>query len=138
MATIDESRRYERFLRSQEAERQRDHDERQQLWAFVWILFGFKMVAGAILLYWLEWQDFVYLFTAISWPWFVVPAIALAGPISNRMRLRRARRKRNALRRAEFHLHRTQEAGATESAMTLLDEDGKPLASRKPGGAGLD
>jgi hypothetical protein len=102
MAVIDQDQRYARILRAQQAEQKRDRDERQQLWIFVWILFGFKFVSMAILIFWIKWEQVLYIAVMTSWWWLIVPIVAFSGPILKRLRLRRVRRNLAALRRAEF------------------------------------
>ena len=102
MATFEQSERVASVLRMQQAEAERDRNERQQLWTFVWILFAFKLVSVGILIWWIEWNTFLYVVGMTSWFWLVIPSIALAGPILNRQRMRRMRKKRAALQRAEF------------------------------------
>lgn len=88
-----------------EIEQERAADEKSTVWAFVWTLFAFKIVtvlatfwaaagsleAGVILL-------------ATNWFYLAVPAIAVAGPLAFRYRLRKARRRRMAMLRAEWML----------------------------------
>lgn len=73
-------------------------------WTFVWILFVFKMVT--VFMIW--WASRSYatsaLLLATTWFWMVIPAIALAGPLAFRYRLRQVRKRREALRRAEWLL----------------------------------
>jgi hypothetical protein len=102
MATINQVSRYDLALRQQEAEHERAREERQSLWMFLWVLFGFKVVSVGVLIWWIEWDEFVYLVGLTTWPWIAIPGLAISGPILNRLRLRRVRRKREALRQAEF------------------------------------
>jgi FtsH-binding integral membrane protein len=123
MAVIDQDQRYARMLRAQQAEQQRDRDERQQLWAFVWILFGFKFLTMALLIFWIEWEQVLYIAAMTSWWWLVVPAVALSGPIMNRLRMRRMRRKRAALRSAEFS-ERSARGSGNDVVFSLIEEPG--------------
>ncbi len=104
MATTDLSARHNAALERQTAERKQEEDERITAWAFIWTLFGFKMASVVVLLYWIGPGEFAYIVGATTWPWLVIPGIALAGPIGYRLRLRRMRKRREELRRAEFEL----------------------------------
>ena len=107
MATIDHRARHHAALERQTAERKQAEDERITAWAFIWTLFAFKMASVIVLLYWIGPGEFAYIVGATTWPWLVIPGIALAGPIGYRLRLRRMRKRRDELRRAEFDLGRT-------------------------------
>lgn len=138
MAAIDQSDRYANALHRQQVEFERDRDERQMLWIFLWTLFGFKMVSVGVLIWWMEWQTFVAIVGMTTWPWLIIPGAALAGPVVSKLRMRRIRRKRTALRRAEFESG--QPAAAPTGANLLVidqhdnvlnldegrDSDGKP------------
>jgi len=109
MATTDLSARHNAALERQTAERKQEEDEKATAWAFIWTLFGFKMASVIVLLYWIGPGEFAFIVGATTWPWLVIPGIALAGPIGYRLRLRRVRKRREELRRAEFHLgHRSR------------------------------
>lgn len=77
-------------------------DDKTAAWAFVWILFAFKMATLGIVVYMnpsvITWTIVV----ATSWFWLIVPAIAFAGPILFRWRLVKLRKRRAALRRSEW------------------------------------
>jgi len=104
MAMIDVDARHHAALERQAAERKQEEDERVTAWAFIWTQFAFKMASVAVLLYWIGPGEFAYIVGATTWPWLVIPGIALAGPIGYRLRLRRMRKRREELRRAEFHV----------------------------------
>lgn len=105
MAMIDQSARHQAALQRLAAERKQEHDEKVTAWAFLWTLFAFKMASVLVLLFWVGPGEFAYIVGATTWPWLVIPGIALAGPISYQLRLRRMRKRREQLRRAEFALH---------------------------------
>lgn len=105
MAMIDHSAKHQAALERLAAERKREHDEKVTAWAFIWTLFGFKMASVLVLLFWIGPGEFAYIVGATTWPWLVIPGIALAGPISYQLRLRRMRKRRDQLRRAEFSAH---------------------------------
>jgi len=129
MAAIDRSSHYERALRKQQYDQRLEQEERRQLWTFVWILFGFKIASIGLLVFWIEWHEFKYLIGLTTWPWFVIPAVALTPPLLNRLRLRRMRRRREQLRRAEFDVEPTP-SSANAVTMTVLDAKGRPIDRR--------
>jgi hypothetical protein len=102
MAMTDLSARHDAALQRLAAERKQEQDERTTAMAFLWTLFGFKMASVLVLLYWIGPGEFAYIVGATTWPWLVIPGLALAGPISYRLRRRQVRKRRDALRRAEF------------------------------------
>ncbi len=104
MAQIDHSQAHAAALRRQEAERKQAADERATVWAFVWTLFAFKVITVGVLLFWIAPQEFAPVAALSTWPFLIIPGAALAGPIGYRWRRRRVRRKRDALRRAEFSI----------------------------------
>lgn len=78
------------------------YDEKPAVWAFLWTLFAFKMATvGAIIWASQSWETGVLL-TATTWPFLIIPAVAVAGPAAFYLRLRRVRRRREQLRRAEW------------------------------------
>ncbi|MGH2560822.1 MAG: hypothetical protein ACRDJH_17295 [Thermomicrobiales bacterium] len=80
------------------------YDETSVVWVFLWTLFAFKMATvGAILWASRGWEAGALL-TATTWPFLVIPAAAVAGPVAFSIRLRRVRRRREQLRRAEWML----------------------------------
>jgi type VI protein secretion system component VasK len=108
MAMTDLSARHHAALERLSAEQKQERDEKATVWAFIWTLFAFKIASVAVLLYWIGPGEFAYIVGATTWPWLVIPGIALSGPIGYRLRLRRMRKRREALRRAEFSTGRTQ------------------------------
>lgn len=135
MATLDQHDRYATVLRMQQAEFERDRDERQMLWIFLWILFGFKMVSVGILIWWIEWELFVAFVGLTTWPWLIIPGAALAGPALSQWRKRRMRKRRAALRRAEFELDSGAKSGRRPS-VNVIDDQGNPLDRRERGEPG--
>ena len=107
MAASDYSQRHSIILAQQDAEAKEAADAKQVVRVFLWTLFFFKLATLGALLYWASGQEFWVIIGATSWPWIVIPAIALSGPIGYHIRLRRVRRKREALRRAEWAQHDT-------------------------------
>ena len=107
MATSDYSQRHSDILAQQDAEAKDEADAKQVVHVFLWTLFVFKLATLGALLYWAGGREFWVILGATSWPWIVIPAVALSGPIGYQIRLRRVRRKREALRRSEWAQHDT-------------------------------
>lgn len=101
-----------RRLHRLEVEQRNDADGRAAVWGFIWTLFAFKMATVALIVWAAKDRESIALVLSTSWFWLFIPAAAISGPILYRIRLRRLRRRRQALRRAEW----------------LLDEPGQPDA----------
>ena len=101
MATVD----IHRFATeaSQRAEERRKADERSTVWAFLWVLFVFKIATVGVIFWAAEGSgEAGALLTATTWPWLFIPAFAIAGPAIYFYRLRRVRARREQLRRSEW------------------------------------
>jgi hypothetical protein len=87
------------------AQERRKRDERSTVWAFVWTLFAFKIVTVGVI-FWAAGGsgEAGALLAATTWMFFIVPAIAIAGPLAYFIRVRRVRARRSALQRAEWML----------------------------------
>ncbi len=80
------------------------HEDLGAAWAFLGILFAFKM-ATVVLIFWhMQTFETGMLLTATTWFWFPIAGLAVAGPLLFRYRLLRVRAKRERLRRAEWML----------------------------------
>ena len=78
-------------------------DEFVGLWAFVWILFGFKLIMLlAILWFATRSSDDMSVLAATHWFFMLIPILAIAGPLMFQMRLRKVRRRRAALQASEW------------------------------------
>ena len=86
-----------------------DDDGMTAAWAFVWILFAFKMITVALIFYHMRTAATAAILAATTWFWFPVIGLMIAGPLLFRLRLRRVRAKREALRRAEWMVSSDQE-----------------------------
>lgn len=102
MATTEHGAKRSSILAQQDAEAKEARDAKQVVHVFLWTLFVFKIITLAVLVIWIDPRDVWLLIGVSAWPWFVIPGIALAGPIGYQIRLRRMRRKRESLRRAEW------------------------------------
>ena len=92
-----------RALAALERERKEAADNRRTVWAFVWILFAFKIVTVGVIWYVAAGsRESTDLIMATTWFWLAIPAFAIAGPMLYRWRLVRQRRRREALRQAEW------------------------------------
>jgi hypothetical protein len=88
---------------SQAAEERQKADERSTVWAFLWTLFVFKILT-VVAIFWAAGgsSEAGALLSATTWPWLILPGVAIGGPLAYRYRLRRVRARRAALRRAEW------------------------------------
>ncbi|MGH2534278.1 MAG: hypothetical protein ACRDJW_18570 [Thermomicrobiales bacterium] len=80
------------------------YDETSVVWVFLWTLFVFKIATVGAIVWVSRGTDAWALLTATTWPFLVIPAAAVAGPAVFYFRLRRVRRRREQLRRAEWML----------------------------------
>lgn len=87
------------------SEQQREKDEKSTVWVFVWTLFVFKIVT-LVATFWAAAGslDAAIILMATNWIWLIIPTIAFSGPALYHLRLRRARRRRAAMVRAEWML----------------------------------
>jgi hypothetical protein len=94
----------ERHLAMREEERRVDESGRRASWAFLWTLFAFKIATVAVIWYAAtstrsHETPFII---ATTWYWFAIPILGISGPLLYRWRLVQQRRKREALRGAEW------------------------------------
>ena len=89
------------------------------MWLLLGAIGGAKLEAIAVVVWSSRSTEAGVLVGVTTWYWLVVAAALLAGPLLFRLRLRRARAKREALRRAEWLLGDGNEGVAS----------GVPLAS---------
>lgn len=93
-----------RHLAMREEERIRDESGRKAGWTFLWTLFVFKIVTVGII-----WHAAsaarsheTAFIVATTWYWLAIPILAISGPLLFRWRLIQQRRRRAALRGAEW------------------------------------
>lgn len=93
----------DRILKQLERERRAESDERATVWAFLWVLFGFKMATIGIIGYVAAGSgESLVMIAVTTWYWLVIPIGAIAGPLLVRWRMIKMRRRREELRRAEW------------------------------------
>src|SRR5680860_689380 len=92
----------EAHLRALEDEQRRATHDRTTVWGFLWVLFLFKVgtVAATMWAAGLT-SEATVLLSITTWPWLIIPGLALSGPLFYRYRLRRVRARKVALQRAE-------------------------------------
>ena len=90
-------------------------DDKAPVWAFVWTLFTFKIATVILILVMDPGLTTGILLVLTTWFWLFIPAVAVAGPVMFRWRLRKLRRRRQTLRRSEWLL-----------------EDDRPAATNTP------
>lgn len=117
----------EQVVQRMEAEHKLLADERFTGWAVIWTLFGFKMGTIAVIL-WVGRhsseagtdKSWAYIIST-TWYWFFIPLIAFSGIIAWRLRLRKARKQAQQLKRSEFSLLKSSELEPlTEEEKTRL------------------
>jgi hypothetical protein len=86
------------------AEQKQQDDEHVTVWTFLWVLFAFK-IATVIAIIWAarSWEAGAMV-SATTWPFLIIPTVALAGPLVYWVRVRRVRARRAQLLRSEWML----------------------------------
>ena len=93
----------DRRLKQLEREYREESDARATVWAFLWVLFGFKIVTVGIIWYVAAGSgESLVMIAATTWYWLVIPIAAISGPLLFRWRMIKMRRRREELRRAEW------------------------------------
>ena len=88
----------------QDIEAARAREERRAVWGFVWVLFAFKIATVVAIVLAARSEEAVVLVVATTWYWLPIPVVAISGTLLFQYRLRRVRRRREQLRRAEWLL----------------------------------
>lgn len=90
-------------LQALEDEQRRATHDRTTVWGFIWVLFLFK-VGTVVATMWAAGlsSEATVLLSITTWPWLVVPGLAVSGPLLYRYRLRRVRARKLALQRSEW------------------------------------
>jgi hypothetical protein len=85
-------------------DRKQEEDERSVVWVFLWTLLVFKLATVGLIMWASKSFEAGVLVSATTWPFLVIPAMALAGPVIYHYRIRRVRARRQALLRSEWML----------------------------------
>ena len=119
----------EERLRRMEHERKLLADEKTMSWAVVWTLFAFKLATITVIVYVArntrhagssEQMAFI---AVTTWYWFLIPLVAASGFVAWRLRLRKAKKRADEMKRSEFGISLNSEA---------LTEDEKDRLRRLP------
>ena len=95
--------RGERQLAILEQERKTDSDSKQAIWVFLWTLFIFKIATVLVILYAAKGtHEAQALMLATTWFWFLIPAVAIGGPLVFWRRMLKQRARREELRKSEW------------------------------------
>lgn len=118
----------EQAVRRMEAEHKMLADERFSGWGVIWTLFAFKLTTVAVILYVGRNsseagtdKSWAYIIST-TWYWFIIPIVALSGIVAWRLRLRKARKHAQQLKRSEFSIL------ASSDLMSLTDEEKERLS----------
>lgn len=86
-----------------EHEAKTDADDRGTVWGFIWVLFLFKIGTVAATIWAAGFtSEAGYILSITTWPWLIIPALALSGPLLYQYRIRRVRRRKAAMQLAEW------------------------------------
>lgn len=122
-----------RVLAALEQERKEEAESKKSVWAFVWTLFGFKIVTVGIVWYAASGSsESTSLILANTWYWIAIPIVAIAGPLLYWWRLVKLRRRRTALHAAEWTTSGATVTGGDDAKdiqviVRHIGGDGKPL-----------
>jgi hypothetical protein len=98
----------DRKLQILEAEHKAEADGMAAAWAFLWVLFAFKIVTVAFIIYVATGSgESLAMAAATTWYWLVIPVLALSGPLLVRWRMLKMRRRREQLKRSEWSVEPT-------------------------------
>ena len=97
----------------QEIEAARAREERRAAWGFVWVLFAFKMATVVAIAVAAKSEEAAVLLAATTWYWLPIPVVTAGGTLLFQYRLRKVRRRREQLRRAEWLLDESDLASVT-------------------------
>ncbi len=83
----------------------REEEDKRGAWRFLWVLFVFKIVT-VLATFWAAGftRESSILLSLTTWPWLIIAAIGIAGPLAFKFRLHRVRARREALQRSEWML----------------------------------
>jgi hypothetical protein len=92
-----------------EREEAQAREERRAVWGFIWVLFAFKIATVVAIVVAARSEEAVVLVAATTWYWLPIPVVAVSGTLLFQYRLRKVRRRREQLRRAEWLLDEVQQ-----------------------------
>ncbi len=92
----------DRALKQLERERREESDARATVWAFLWVLFAFKLATVGLIFWHLSTFETGVVLGATTWYWFPVMGVLAAAPVALHLRLRKMRARRAELLRAEW------------------------------------
>lgn len=111
----------EQRLNNMEHERKLHEDEKSMGWAIVWTLFAFKLATITVIVFVARntqhagsSEQMAYIVTT-TWYWFFIPIVAASGFVTWRLRLRKAKKRAEEMKRREF--------GLSLSSETLTDDE---------------
>ena len=108
-----------------------DEDSAAAVWAFLAVLFCFKLATVALIFWHLRTWESAAVLGATMWYWFPPLILLGAGPAIFYYRLRKVRARREALRRAEWMVD--DESGARSGTEVVSRELGGKTARRQDG-----
>lgn len=95
----------DKVLRRMAREQREEQETRKTVWAFVWILFAFKMCTMILIWYVAAGSgESMAMIISTTWYWLAIPIIALSGRFVYRWRMVQMRRRREELKRAEWQV----------------------------------
>jgi heme/copper-type cytochrome/quinol oxidase subunit 2 len=95
----------EKVLRRLAREQREEQETRRTVWAFVWILFTFKICTMILIWYVAAGSgESMAMIISTTWYWLAIPVIALSGRFVYRWRMVKMRRRREELQRAEWRV----------------------------------
>ena len=105
-------------------EREPEPDSGAAVWAFLWVLFAFKLATVGLIFWQLSTFETGVVLGATTWYWFPVMGVMVAAPVAFHLRLRKARARRAELLRAEWMV-------PGEELGTIGPATGRPLRARR-------
>lgn len=95
----------DRALKRLEAEHREQEEARRLGWTFLWILFAFKIATVSVIWYVAAGSgESLATIMVTTWYWVAIPVLAISGRVIFRWRMIQVRKRRDALRHAEFNV----------------------------------
>jgi len=93
----------DRKLQALAEERKAEADGMAAAWAFLWVLFAFKIATVAFIIHVATGSgESLTMALVTTWYWMVIPVLALSGPFLVRWRMLKLRRRRDQLKKSEW------------------------------------